>query len=54
MECRAHWGEGEKNKTGNVTWDQVRKAVCVEAIGIYSASNGVPQWRFYAGHRMEN
>lgn len=47
-------GMGEKIKTGNVTGDQVRKAVCVKPIGIYSASNGVPQWRFYAGHRVEN
>ena len=41
MECRARWGKGGK-KTRNVVWDQVRKAVCVNAIGIYSASSGVP------------
>ena len=40
MECRAHWGKGGE-KTRNVVWDQVRKAVCVNAIGMYSASSGV-------------
>lgn len=40
MECRAHWGKGGE-KTRNVVWEQVRKAVCVNAIGMYSASSGV-------------